>query len=45
MNFVDLTEYMANMSEYESDFEYNEIYEEDLLVIDSFMAYALSINL
>ena len=35
MNFVDLTEYMANMSEYESDFEYNEIYEEDLLVIDS----------
>ena len=35
MNFVDLNDYIANISEYDSDFEYNEIYEEDLVVMDS----------
>ena len=35
MNFIDLTDYIANISEYDSDFEYNEIYEEDLVVMDS----------
>ena len=36
MNYIDLTDYIANITEYDyTDFEYNEIYEEDLVVMDS----------